>query len=79
MNFCIAEYLRIKSSLNNAICFIKTNFLEAIKYFRLSIGEIVLFEVFILAGSQNPGGEGGGGGVLNKFSYGEAPPRVPTP
>ena len=75
MNFCIAEYLRIKSSLNNAICFIKTNFLEAIKYFQLSLGAIVLFEVFILAGSQNPGG----GGVLNKFSYGEAPPRVPTP
>ena len=32
--------------LNNAIWFIKTNFLEAIKYFRLSIGAIVLFEVF---------------------------------
>ena len=38
MNFCIAGYLRIKSSPNNAIWFIKTNFLEAIKYFRLSIG-----------------------------------------
>ena len=54
MNFCIAGYLRIKSSPNNAICFIKTNFLEAIKYFGLSIGAIVLFEVFTLAGSQNP-------------------------
>ena len=42
MNFCIAGYLRIKSSPNNAIWFIKTNFLEAIKYFRLSIGAIVL-------------------------------------
>ena len=54
MNFCIAGYLRLKSSPNNAICFIKTNFLEAIKYFGLSIGAIVLFEVFTLAGSQNP-------------------------
>ena len=53
MNFCIAGYLRIKSSPNNAIWFIKTNCLEAIKYFRLSIGAIVLFEVFTLAGSQN--------------------------
>ena len=33
---------------------LKTNFLEAIYYFRLSIGTIVLFEVFALAGSQNP-------------------------
>ena len=32
--------------LNNTIWFIKTNFLEAIKYFRLSIGAKVLFEVF---------------------------------
>ena len=48
MNFCIAGYLRIKSSPNNAIWFINTNFLEAIKYFRLSIGAIVLFEVFTL-------------------------------
>ena len=46
MNFCIERYLRIKSSPINAIWFIKTNFLEAIKYFRLSIGVIVLFEVF---------------------------------
>ena len=53
MNFCIAGYLRMKSSPNNAIWFLKTNFLEAIKYFRLSIGAIVLFEVFTLAGSQN--------------------------
>ena len=53
MNFCIAGYLRIKSSPNNAIWFIHTNFLDAIKYFRLSIGAIVLFEVFTLAGSQN--------------------------
>ena len=50
MNFCTAGYLRIKTSPNNAI---KTNFLDAIKYFRLSIGTIVLFEVFTLAGSQN--------------------------
>ena len=42
MNFCIAGYLRIKSSPNNAIWFINTNFLAAIKYFRLSIGAIVL-------------------------------------
>ena len=48
MNFCIAGYLRIKSSPNNAIWFIHTNFLDAIKYFRLSIGAIVLFEVFTL-------------------------------
>ena len=48
MNFCIAGYLRIKSSPNNAIWFIQTNFLDAIKYFRLSIGAIVLFEVFTL-------------------------------
>ena len=48
MNFCIAGYLRIKSSSNNAIWFIQTNFLDAIKYFRLSIGAIVLFEVFTL-------------------------------
>ena len=53
MNFCIERYLRIKSSPINAIWFIKTNFLEAIKYFKLSIGVIVLFEVFTLAGSQN--------------------------
>ena len=32
--------------MNNTIWFIKTNFLEAIKYSRLSIGAIVLFEVF---------------------------------
>ena len=41
MNFCIAGYLLIKSSPNNAIWFLKTSFLEAIKYFRLSIGAIV--------------------------------------
>ena len=52
MNFCIAG-LGIKSSPNNAIWFIETNFLEAINYFRLSIGAIVLFEVFALVGSQN--------------------------
>ena len=52
MNFCIAGYLRIKSSPNNAIWFINTNFLEAIKYFRLSIGAIVLRSSY-LAGSQN--------------------------
>ena len=53
MNFCIERYLRIKSSPINAIWFIKTNFLEGIKYLRLSIGAIVLFEVFTLASSQN--------------------------
>ena len=53
MNFCIAGCLRIKSLPTNAIWFIKTNFLGAIKYFRLSIGAIVLFEIFTLAGSQN--------------------------
>ena len=53
MNFSTAGYLRIKSSPNNAIRFIKTSFLQAIKYFRPSIGAIVLFEVFTLAGSQN--------------------------
>ena len=53
MNFCFAEYLRTKSSPNNAVWFIKTNFLEAIKYFWLSIGAIVLFEVLTLAGFQN--------------------------
>ena len=53
MNVCNGGYLRIQSSPRNAIWFIKTNFLEAIKYFRLSIGAIVLFEVFTLAGSQN--------------------------
>ena len=53
MNFCITGYLRIKLSPSNAIWFIKTNFPEAIKYFRLSVGAIVLFEVFTLAGSQN--------------------------
>ena len=57
MNFCIERYLRIKSSPINAIWFIKTNFLEAIlknkNIFRLSIGSIVLFEVFTLAGSPN--------------------------
>ena len=52
MNFCIAG-LGIKSSPNNAIWFIETSFLEAINYFRLSIGAIVLFEVFALVGSQN--------------------------
>ena len=52
MNFCIERYLRIKSSPINAIWFIKNNFLEAIKYFKLSIGAIVLFEVFTLAGSN---------------------------
>ena len=50
MNFCVERYLPIKSSPINAICFIKTNFLEAITYFRLSIGVIVFFEVFTLAG-----------------------------
>ena len=53
MNFCIAGYLRVKSSKINAIWFIKTNFLEGINYFRLSIGAIVLFEIFTLVGSQN--------------------------
>ena len=53
MNFCTVGYLRIKSSPNNASRFIKTSFLQAIKYFLLSIGAIVLFEVFTLAGSQN--------------------------
>ena len=53
MNFCTAGYLRIRSSLKNAIRFIKTSFFEAIKYFRLSVGAIVVFEVFTLAGSQN--------------------------
>ena len=48
MNFCIAGYLRIKSWPNNAILFIKTKFLEAIKYFRRSIVAIVLFEVLPL-------------------------------
>ena len=52
INFCIAGYLWIKSSPYNAIWLIKTNFLEAIKYFRLSIGAIILFEVFTLACSQ---------------------------
>ena len=51
MNVCIAGCLRIKFSPRNAIWFIKTNFLEAIKYFRLSIGAIVLFKVFTLAAS----------------------------
>ena len=46
MNVCIAGYLRIQSSPRNVISFVKTNFLEAIKYFRLSIGAIVLFDVF---------------------------------
>ena len=47
------RYLRIESSPINAIWFIKTNFLEGVlKYFRLSIGAIVLFEDFTLAGSQ---------------------------
>ena len=53
MNICIARYLRIKLSPINAIWFIKTNCLEGIKYLRLSIGAIVLFEVFTLASSQN--------------------------
>ena len=53
MNVCIAGYLRIQSSPRNVISFVKTNFLEAIKYFRLSIGAIVLFEAFTLAGFQN--------------------------
>ena len=53
MNFCIAGYLRIKSWPNNAILFIKTKFLEAIKYFQRSIVAIVLFEVFTFAGSEN--------------------------
>ena len=42
MNVCIAGYLRVKSSPSNAIWFIKTNFLKAIEYFRLSIVTIVL-------------------------------------
>ena len=72
MNFCIAEYLRIKSSPNNAICFIKTNFGEAIKYCRLNTGAIVLFEVSIFAGSQNPGG----GGYSTNFYTGRPRPEV---
>ena len=74
MNFCIAGCVRIKSSRNKAICFIKTNFLEAIKYFRLSIGAIVVFEVVILAGSQKPGG-------TQQFFLGEgsAPSSNPLP
>ena len=43
MNFCIAGYLRI---IQYHLVYKKTNFLEAIKYLRLSIGVIVLFEVF---------------------------------
>ena len=50
MNFCIERYLPIKSSPINAICFIKTNFLEAITYFRLSIGAIVFFRSFYPCG-----------------------------
>ena len=42
MNFALRDIYE----LNNIIWFIKSNFLEAIKYFRLSIGVIVLFEVF---------------------------------
>ena len=53
MNFLHCGIFTNKTILNNAIWFIKTNFLEAIKYFRLSIGAIVLFEVFTLAGFQN--------------------------
>ena len=54
MNFCIAGYLLIKSSPNNAIWFLKTSFLEAIKYFRLSIGAIVQRSFYPkFAGSQN--------------------------
>ena len=53
MNFCSAGYLGIKSSPTNAVRFIKTNFLEAIKYFRPNIGAIVLFELFTFAGSQD--------------------------
>ena len=56
--------LNHRQSMPFACWFIKTNFLEAIskrtiapilswKYFRLSIGVIVLSEVFTLAGSQN--------------------------
>ena len=53
MNFCIVGYLRIKSSPNSAISAIKTNFHEAIKYFQLTIAEIVLFKIFTLVGFQN--------------------------
>ena len=55
MNFCIAGYLRIKSSQTMPFGLKETNFPEAIKNFRPSIGAIiiVLFEVFTLAGSQN--------------------------
>ena len=47
-----ASQAAVKSSQSNAIWFIKTNFLKAITCFRLSIGAIILFEVFTLAGSQ---------------------------
>ena len=50
MNFCIVGYLRIKSSPNSAIWAIKTNFYEAIKYFQLTIAEIVLFKIFYPCG-----------------------------
>ena len=49
MNFCIARYLRFKSSPINAMWFIKTNFLEGVlKYFQLSIGAIVISKILPL-------------------------------
>ena len=74
MNFCIAGYLRIKSSPNNAIWFIKTHFLEAIKYFRLSIGAIVLFNSKFLPLRALKTLR-----VLKNFSYRQAPPLSPAP
>ena len=66
--FALRDIYRIKSSPNNAIWFKKTNFLEAIKFFRLSIAAIF----YPLRALKTRG-------VLRNFWYGEAPPWGPTP
>ena len=75
MNFCIVEYLQIKSSPNNAICFIKTNLLEAINIFDQVLVQL-FFSKFLSCGLSKPGG----GGTQQIFiRRGSAPRSNPLP
>ena len=71
MNFCIAGYLRIKSSPNNAICFIKTNLLEVINIFDQVLVQL-FFSKFLSCGLSKPGG----GDYSRNFYTGRLRPEV---
>ena len=75
MNFCIAGYLRIKSSPNNAICFIKTNLLEVINIFDQVLVQL-FFSKFFSCGLSKPGG-----GITQEIFIrgGSAPKSNPIP